>query len=213
MTEQVTLKGPEGTLAAVFDDAGSTTGSVITHPHPLYGGNMENNVVHCAASACCEAGLSVLRFNFRGVGQSSGTYDDGDGEQDDLAAAVTFLTGNGCRKVLVVGYSFGAWVAAMAADKGRIEADLVLIAPPVAFVSHESISALPGLRGVVTGELDRDIAPISSIHTHLKRWHPGITADVLPGADHFFSGCEQALSEWLRPVVRDWNQVALSDPL
>ena len=85
-------------------------GVVITHPHPLYGGDMQNNVVGAISLACQKIGFTTLKFNFRGVGGSQGNYDDGNGEQEDVRAAVAYLADTGIRQIDLAGYSFGAWV-------------------------------------------------------------------------------------------------------
>jgi len=85
---------------------------VITHPHPLYGGDMDNPVVESVARAYAEKGMATLRFNFRGVGRSQGRYDEGMGEQEDVTGAVAHVRELGAGSVDLAGYSFGAWVNA-----------------------------------------------------------------------------------------------------
>ena len=89
-----------------------TMGAVISHPHPLMGGDMRNPVVEILAESLFAGGLSTLRFNFRGVGMSEGVFDEGRGEQEDVLAAVTYLERQGIREIVLAGYSFGAWVNA-----------------------------------------------------------------------------------------------------
>ena len=131
--------------------------AIVLHPHPLYGGDMDNHVVLALRAAFADAGATTLRFNFRGAGRSHGVHDAGRGEADDARAAMRELRDlrPACRMVLA-GYSFGAQVAAAVASAERL-AGLVLVSPPVA------LGALPPLpEGVdtliVTGEWD-DIAP------------------------------------------------------
>ena len=115
-TKRVIIAGEERLEGMLREGAGKG-GVVICHPHPLYGGSMWNNVVDALETGFFEAGFSTLRFNFRGVGASSGRYDEGEGETRDVEAACRHLeehTGGGGRFVLA-GYSFGAWVAARAA--------------------------------------------------------------------------------------------------
>src|SRR3990172_254396 len=93
---------------------GASAGVVICHPHPLYGGDMDNPVVVRVQEACAAEGLATLRFNFRGVGGSSGTHGEGGGEQDDARAALEALEQKaGTAALAIAGYSFGAWIAAV----------------------------------------------------------------------------------------------------
>src|SRR6185503_18873906 len=120
----------EGRLAV---PSTATAGVVICHPHPLYGGDMDNPVVVRAQEVCGELGLATLRFNFRGVGASGGVHGGGVAEQDDAAAALdTLAKAIGEGVLAIAGYSFGARIAALLAGRdGRI-GGLALIAPPLA---------------------------------------------------------------------------------
>src|SRR6185295_8845408 len=102
----------EGRLAV---PAGATRGAVVCHPHPQYGGTMDNNVVVAVTDALRAAGLATLRFNFRGVGSSEGRHGGGAAEVGDAHAALAHLRAAGIEDVALVGYSFGAAVAARAA--------------------------------------------------------------------------------------------------
>ena len=115
-TRRITIKS-DGGLEAILNEQGRRGGVVICHPHPLFGGSMYNNVVEAVEEGFVLSGFSTLRFNFRGVGDSEGAYDEGNGEVNDVIAACKFmrdLPGAGGRLVLA-GYSFGAWVASRAA--------------------------------------------------------------------------------------------------
>ena len=103
-------------LEAEMQEGSGSGGAVVCHPHPLYGGSMDNNVVEAMVDGFHQAGFTTVRFNFRGVGGSTGRYDEGDGETKDVIYACRFLKdhlGNPARFVLA-GYSFGAWVSARA---------------------------------------------------------------------------------------------------
>ena len=114
MEEQVEIKGPGVTLEGRLWVGAAPGGAVITHPHPLFGGDMTNNVVLTAVRALTARSLSALRFNFRGVGRSTGVYGGGIEETGDVAAALTFLKSRVPGPYYVVGYSFGAAVAGRA---------------------------------------------------------------------------------------------------
>ena len=138
-------------------------GVVISHPHPLYGGDLHNPVVESLVRAYSRRGYTTLRFNFRGVGNSEGRHDEGRGEQADVRAAMSFLAQEGLERIELAGYSFGAWVNALVGC-GPVEPDipvavsLVMVSPPVAFIDFDAVGPLPGLKLVVTGSRD-DIAP------------------------------------------------------
>ena len=160
-------------------------GVVITHPHPLYGGDMYNPVVECIQQACRDAGLTTLRFNFRGTGRSQGSHDQGIGEQDDVRAAISYLLNLGIGTVDLFGYSFGAWVnAGISTDAYN---RTIMVSPPVAFINYGDPRPIPGLTFVVAGSED-DIAPPKMINSLLPSWNPEAAFQVIQGADHFFWG-------------------------
>lgn len=123
-------------IEGLHADAGGVMGAVISHPHPLMGGDMGNPVVEILAETLFSGGLSTLRFNFRGVGRSTGAYDGGPGEADDVLAAVSFLREKGAREVLLAGYSFGAWVNAGVLTRGSFLPAL-LVAPPLTLLKFD----------------------------------------------------------------------------
>ena len=107
-------------------------GIVVCHPHPLYGGDMDNPVVVRVQEVCAELGLATLRFNFRSVGGSTGSHANGVGEQDDAVAALDVLAKTvGDRPLAIAGYSFGARVAALVAGRDTLVSGVALIAPPL----------------------------------------------------------------------------------
>jgi hypothetical protein len=177
----------EGMLATAAPDRGV----VISHPHPLYGGDMNNSVVIAVQRAFFRKGLSTLRFNFRGVGASGGRYDNGTGERSDVAAALAFLAGRGMTAVDLAGYSFGAWVNAGVRDGFQ---RMVMVSPPVAFMSFDPPAPIPNLRLIVTGGRD-DIAPARMISSYHPQWNPAVIFEVIPDADHFYSGFLKTLED------------------
>jgi alpha/beta superfamily hydrolase len=162
-------------------------GVVITHPHPLYGGDMHNNVVAAVSRTYQKIGCTTLRFNFRGVGGSQGNYDDGIGEQEDVRTAVAYLADSGIRQIDLAGYSFGAWVNALAVNDGLKIDNMIMVSPPVAFIDFKSISNLNSLKLVVTGSRD-DIAPADRVEKIYPTWNPTAKFEVISGADHFYGG-------------------------
>jgi alpha/beta superfamily hydrolase len=164
---------------------------IIAHPHPLYGGDMDNPVVRAIQQAYLHQGFSTLRFNFRGVGASEGRFDNGVGERADVQAALTWAAGLGLTDIDLAGYSFGAWVnAGIGADCRR----MVMVSPPVAFMDFGPPVAIERLSLIVTGGRD-EIAPPAMIDRCRARWNPAAAFEVIPGADHFYTGFLKTLED------------------
>jgi alpha/beta superfamily hydrolase len=183
--------GPENMrLEGLYADSGQALGAVISHPHPVRGGDMSNSVVETMAETFFAGGISTLRFNFRGVGKSTGTFDDGRGEQDDVLAAVSFLEEKGVREILPAGYSFGAWVNASILNRRNL-LPAVFVAPPVSMFSFD-FQTLRGKVGlIICGDQDKycPTERIKSIAAELA-----CRLDIIPDADHFFQSREKDLA-------------------
>jgi hypothetical protein len=159
---------------------------VVAHPHPQFGGTMDSHVVRAVCEIAHGRGLGYLRFNFRGVGRSSGTYDSGLGELDDLKAAIRGAAENG-EVVLTAGYSFGGWVAS------RIPPPmpLLLVAPPTEQFDFEG--AEPGKRPVAfIGATDDPSCLLLYVKDFEAR---GARVWWIDGADHIFTGRYVALKK------------------
>jgi uncharacterized protein len=185
--------------AAVAVPAGATAGVVVCHPHPLYGGDMDNPLVLTVIDACRRAGMATLRFNFRGTGRSTGTHDGGQGEREDVRAALSDLGGRlgPAATAALAGYSFGAAVAVAVAAAGEPLAGLALIAPPLVVRAFPS-GPLPRVRGpvlVVAGTLD-EYCPVDALDRLRAQW-PYADVRTINDTDHFFSGGLGALTEIL----------------
>ena len=157
---------------------------VMTHPHPLYGGEMDHPVVTTLAGVYQRLGYSTLRFNFRGVGASGGEYGDGDGEQDDVRAAVVRLAGLGKTVTDLAGYSFGAWVNLRLNPPLATVRRQLLVAPPVAFLDFEPVATPPAELAVIVGDCDR-MAPLDALRALLPDWHPARPAVRRSGGGPF----------------------------
>jgi alpha/beta superfamily hydrolase len=193
MEERTSFKSGKLCIEALLEKASDTQGVVITHPHPLYGGDMENPVVIALRRAYLRRGFSTLRFNFRGVGESEGRFDNGVGERQDVSAALGFLSGLGMKEIDLAGYSFGAWInAGVNAGFKR----MVMVSPPVAFINFDPPAPIPNLRLIVTGGRD-DIAPAPMISTCKACWNPATSFEVIPNADHFYTGLLNTLEDTL----------------
>ena len=187
METKVDFPSTCGDLEGLCSAGVSDLGVVITHPHPQYGGDMTNPVVKAIAAAYRQRGFTTLRFNFRGVGNSAGHFDQGVGERDDVRGAVSFLCDRGLKATHLSGYSFGAWVNAMALQGGLAVQGMTMVAPPVAFIDFEEGIRLPMLSAVVAGSRD-EIAPPSLIRPLMGQWNPDARIDIIDRADHFFFG-------------------------
>ncbi len=192
MESQITIQGKTVRLEGVLDQNSSQKAVIVTHPHPLYGGDMDNPVVMTIAGAFFEKGFTTLRFNFRGTGNSTGTFDNGNGEQEDILAAMDFLLDKGFEKIHLAGYSFGSRMNASLVSKGCKVKDHVMVSPPAAFMSFDDIEKMPHTGLIVTGRND-EIAPPDLILKHMKRWAISPRFDVIENCDHFYSGCLKKL--------------------
>jgi alpha/beta superfamily hydrolase len=202
MEEAVSIPGPGISLEGRLSVGAAPGGAVITHPHPLFGGDMGNNVVLTAARALAARGMSALRFNFRGVGRSTGTYGGGLEEVEDVAAALAFLKSRTPGPQYVIGYSFGAAVAGRALIQGLSAGGAILIAPPIAFMDLSFLPRVPGVRLIVAGDRD-ELCPLPSLKALMaeRQALPGekpAEIRVIRGADHFFSAGEAELFQVLR---------------
>ena len=209
----LTLAGPVGDLEAIVDlpdaevDARPLV-AVVCHPLPTEGGTMHNKVVTMAARALRELGASTVRFNFRGTGNSAGTYDEGNGETADLAAVVAWVRRERPGHALwLAGFSFGAYVSLRASDALQPDG-LISIAPPAGRWDFDSIvlPRCPWL--VIQGEADEIVDPEAVYH-----WldDSGAAAELvrMPDTSHFFHRKLMDLRGALKNGVRTW----LPDPV
>ena len=176
-------------------------GVIITHPHSLYGGTMYNEIVETLVDVYQKKSFSTLRFNFRGVGGSEGSYDEGKGEQEDVRSAMEYMHKRGKRDINLAGYSFGAWVNAKMNDTQSLCNRIVMISPPVAFLDFSFLSLNPKIHLVVAGGRD-DIAPADKITNVINTWNPKAHLEVIEGADHFFTGKIRSLKSVLSRFIR-----------
>ena len=196
MEESISFLSANYQLEGLLDKSSIENGVVITHPHPLYGGDMNNFIVDLIARTYQKKGFTTLKFNFRGTANSQGSYDNGSGEQEDVHAALATLAKMGIKKIDLAGYSFGAWVNALAINENTAVRNMTMISPPVGFVDFSPVQSIPCLKLVVTGSKD-DIAPADQIKTMHLSWNRNAHLEVINGADHFYSGCLDELESVL----------------
>lgn len=184
--------GPLETLVAVPIGFSGARAAVVCHPHPLHGGTMDNKVVHTVARTFEEMGLATVRFNFRGVGSSGGTHDNGRGEIDDALAVCDWARSQWrLSELWLAGFSFGALVAARLATRERATphavARLTTIAPPVERLgAGERIDpGCPWL--IVQGDKD-DLVNVGGLREWIAQSGASPHLVVIPGVDHFFHG-------------------------
>jgi uncharacterized protein len=193
--ESLMLQGPVGDLEARVDFPAAGQGTdpllpaafaVVCHPHPLFGGALTNKVVHTLARAFTDVGMPSLRFNFRGVGMSAGTHDEGRGEVQDVLAAVRYGHARWPQaRLWLAGFSFGAAVAVRASGEAR-PAGLVAVAPAVDRLDIAAVMpACPWL--VLLGDADDVVSPQRMLEWARGR-RPEPVTQVLAGAGHFFHG-------------------------
>ena len=190
-TERLRLTGPAGVIEALRDAPAEGLAvrgvAVIAHPHPLFGGTMDNKVVQTLARAFVQCGWTAVRFNFRGVGASEGAHDNGAGEAEDMLALIEQVAPSG--PLALAGFSFGSFVASHVAarlwDQRPIE-HLVLVGTAA---SRFSVATLPASMHertlVIHGEVD-DTVPLSAVLDWARPQSLPVT--VIPGCGHFFHG-------------------------
>ena len=201
MDSAINFNAPDALLVGRLCEKAADRAAVITHPHPLYGGDMDNPVVMVIAKAYQQSGWSTLRFNFRGTGQSQGCYVEGNSEIADIQAAIDTLHARGFTRIDLAGYSYGAWALARWSQKHRDHAQrLILVAPPVAFMDFQEVGSITGLTCIIAAGQD-ELAPPGRIETLLPAWRPEAELKIIPAADHFFWQHFKALHQALISAI------------
>ncbi len=205
--ERVFFKSGEIQLEGLFsvNEALSVKGGIVLcHPHPQYGGDMHNRVISVALGAAQQEGFSTLRFNFRGVGRSGGSYSEGIGEMDDVASAIEFLhtkQNDPGLPILLLGYSFGAWAGIPVAIKDKRVKGVVAISPPLEMHDFNFLKDYKGKKLIVVGDRDEWCSIL-----RLEEWYDQLvepkSLTLLQGADHFYSFQSNLLVQPLREFFR-----------
>jgi alpha/beta superfamily hydrolase len=193
----VTIQSAGLRLEGRLREGDGDVAAVVLHPHPQYGGDMDNHVVMTLCRAIANEGATTLRFNSRGTGQSGGAFDGGAGEADDARAVVADIRGRRPgAKVVLAGYSFGAGIAASVAD-GVDVSGLILVSLPGQMAPRSLPDGVPAV--LLTGDRD-SISPPEALRALES---PGRKLIVLPGVDHsWFPGADQ-LEEHVRAFIRN----------
>jgi len=190
----VTLVGAAGRIEAVLEEgqvdgvfSASNYVAVVCHPHPLYGGTMDNKVVSTLVRIYRELGISSLRFNFRGVGASEGEHDEARGEVDDLCVVSEWLLARyPGSQLLLAGFSFGSAIVAAASER-MAAAQMILIAPPVMRYGYAPQGAFACPVTMVLGGQD-ELVETEAVLAWLESLDSPVEAIVIPEASHFFHG-------------------------
>jgi uncharacterized protein len=204
-TTSAIVPGPVGDLEIVLDEPASDAPpqfvAVVCHPHPLMGGSMTNKVVHILARTFNDLGAPSVRFNFRGVGKSAGTHDDGQGETDDVIALLNWTREQWPHaKIWLGGFSFGAAMALGASLRFPVDR-LVTVAPALRWLSklEGKVPDCPWL--IVQGDQD-ELVDVDAVKTWAAALSRPPTLQILGGAEHFFHGrlndLREAVSTWMR---------------
>jgi alpha/beta superfamily hydrolase len=188
--DRLQITGPAGALEALAEkpaEVAATGCAVVCHPHPLHGGTLENKVTHMLARSFVGLGFSVLRFNFRGVGDSEGSFDDGNGELEDVLAAVDWMRESEPHLPMwLSGFSFGAAMAIRAAVECE-PAGLISVAPAVSRFAGNLASqpTCPWL--ILQGDQD-ELVDIEETIAWVNELDPGPELEIFPDTEHFFHG-------------------------
>lgn len=199
--------GPAGSLEALFDrPAGDPRAAVVfAHPLPTEGGTMHTKVVFQGAKALARIGCVVMRFNFRGVGRSAGSWDGGRGELDDYRAALDFMAAQYPRlQMWAAGFSFGSYIATtVGADDDRV-CSLVAVAPPVDKYEFASVKMSTKPKFIIHGERDELIAPTLVREFYARLPEPKELA-VIDRANHLFEGQASEVGDALEDLLEDFS--------
>src|SRR5690349_454887 len=199
---EVIFAGPAGRLEGRFQPAKQKNGpiAIILHPHPQFGGTMNNQVVYQLFYMFTKRGFAVLRFNFRGVGRSQGEFDHGSGELSDAAAALDWVQSMhpDARSCWVAGFSFGAWIGMQLLMRRPEIEGFISIAPPANLHDFTFLAPCPSSGLIVHGDKDA-VVPAKDVSTLVEKLktQKGIVIDqkVIAGANHFFDNKIEALMQ------------------
>ncbi len=206
---EVIFTGPEGRLEGRHyqHPDGTAPIALVLHPHPRYGGTMNNKVVYSVYQTFVGLGFTVLRFNFRGVGRSQGDYDGGVGELSDAAAALDWLqsanpTARGC---WIAGFSFGAWISMQLLMRRPEVSGFISLSPPANIFDFSFLAPCPSSGLIMHGTADELVPEIDVAKlAHRLSQQRGITVDYqkVRGASHFYDGKLDAVGTMINKYVQ-----------
>lgn len=199
---EVIFAGPAGRLEGRFQPAKRKNGpiAIILHPHPQFGGTMNNQVAYQLFYMFAKRGFAVLRFNFRGVGRSQGSFDHGVGELSDAASALDYAQAINpeARTCWIAGFSFGAWIGMQLLMRRPEVEGFISIAPPANLYDFSFLAPCPSSGLIVHGDKDA-VVPITAVQGLVEKLktQKGIVIEqqVVPGANHFFENTVDPLMD------------------
>jgi len=203
------IPGPAGVLETLLDEPPDVERLravvVLGHPHPQHGGTMHTKALYQAAKACQRIGCAALRFNFRGVGKSDGSFGDGIGEADDFRAAVDFMHRRypGAR-VWSGGFSFGAWIGLTVGAMHPDVSTLIGIAPQIEGHDFDSVRESSKAKFFIQGERD-EICPLKTMQRFYGQCEEPKELIVIDAADHLFDGQTSEVGEAIEDLLGDWS--------
>ncbi len=200
----ITFTGPAGRLEGKYflSQQKNAPIALVMHPHPLHGGTMNNKVTYQIYESFARCGFSVMRFNFRGVGNSQGEWDNGIGELSDAAAALDWLHNNNphASGIWISGFSFGAWITMQLLMRRPDVSRFIAVAPPIGLYDFSFFSPCPSSGLITIGSSD-EIVDVSNVEDMLKATARQKGAKLhyskIPDADHFFTEQQEILSSVL----------------
>ena len=185
---------------------------IVCHPHPLYGGDMQNNIVLAICQALPGRSIAAFRFNFRGVGNSGGAFGGGIAEQEDVKAALDFVLstpGIDAKRIGLAGYSFGASVALPVALQDEGVSHLALVSPALSDSGWEQLKGYHKSKFLIVGDADF-VVPRQQFQQHIKDIADLKQCQVVSGADHFWRGYEEEVAQKVTQFFRRWFQSGLT---
>ncbi|MCX5849018.1 MAG: hypothetical protein NTW65_06175 [Deltaproteobacteria bacterium] len=200
--EKIYIKNGHLIIEALLGRA-SEEGVVICHPHSLMGGSMYNNVVEAIQKAFTAENISTLRFNFRGVGGSTGVYEEGMGEQKDILAVCEYLKILGLTKLFLAGYSFGAWVGSkVVGESDNPFSFSFFVSPPIDYFKFNWDNLKNKINFLVCGDCDQ-FCGIDVLVRQAQKIN--LPIEIIHGADHFYSGKEKELMRIIHKCIIEKN--------
>ena len=194
--EKIFIKNGSLIIEALISRFSETKGVVICHPHSLMGGSMHNNVVEVLQESFAAEKFSTLRFNFRGVGGSTGNYDEGRGEKEDILAVCEYLKNLGLTELFFAGYSFGSWVGSkIIGEKQNYFLSSILVSPPIDYFNFEWKNLKNKIDLLICGDADQFCA-LDVLIPEAKKINSPL--EIICGADHFYMGKEKELARILQ---------------
>ena len=197
--EKIYIKNGSLIIEGLLSKTSEEKGVVICHPHSLMGGSMYNNVVEAIQESFAAENISTLRFNFRGVGGSTGLYNEGVGEKEDIVAVCEYLRKLGLTELYFAGYSFGAWVGSkILAGENNPFTCSICVSPPIDYFDFEWNKLKNKIDLFVCGDADQ-FCSLNNLIPEVKKINS--TIEVVRGADHFYFGKEEKLMTILRKFI------------